>query len=65
MKMIPVKIYGNDGWILTSAEGELMGFVWKPHSSSSYRYETFGLYSEVGFGDTLKECIRSVETAKR
>jgi hypothetical protein len=67
MKKIGAKIYGNKGWIIVSDDGEVLGFVWKPSpdSSSSFRYETFGVYSEVGFGDTLKDCIRSVESAKR
>lgn len=67
MKKIPAKIYGNRGWIVTSDDGELLGFIWKSGSDSvfSFRYETFGLYSEVGFGDTLKDCIRSVESAQR
>ena len=67
MKKIGAKIYGNKGWIIVSDDGEVLGFVWKPspNSSFSFRYETFGVYSEVGFGDTLKDCIRSVESAKR
>ena len=67
MKKIRAKIYGNRGWIIISDNGEVIGFVWKPDSNSrfSFRYETFGVYSESGFGNTLKDCVRSVESAIR
>jgi len=65
MKKIEAKIYGSTGWIITSADNEVMGFVWQPiNSIFSFRYETFGTYSESGFGMTLEECLRYIQDAK-
>jgi|APGre2960657423_1045063.scaffolds.fasta_scaffold445742_2 hypothetical protein len=66
MKKVSAKIYGSKGWIVISDGGDLLGFVWKPGASSSYafRYETFGVYSESGFGNSLKDCLSYIESAK-
>ena len=65
MKKIEAKIYGNSGWIITSNDDELLGFVWKPQGSSfSFRYETFGTYSESGFGNTLEECMSYISSSR-
>ncbi len=65
MNKIEAKIYGNKGWIITSDDNEVLGFVWQPvNSHFSFRYETFGTYSESGFGLTLDECLRYIQTAK-
>lgn len=67
MKKVSAKIYGSKGWIILSDGGDLLGFVWKPGTSSSYsfRYETFGVYSEFGFGKSLKDCLNYIEVAER
>jgi hypothetical protein len=68
MKKVSAKIYGSKGWIvLSGAGGDLLGFVWKPGTGGSYafRYETFGVYSESGFGNSLKDCLNYIEGAER
>jgi hypothetical protein len=65
MKKIEAKIYGNSGWIITSEEDEVWGFIWKsPTNSYPFRYETFGPYSESGFGESLELCMRYIKDLK-
>lgn len=62
MKKIEAKIYGNPGWIIISEDNEVLGFVWRPISSVfRFRYETFGTYSESGFGETIEDCLRYIK----
>jgi hypothetical protein len=67
MKKVSAKIYGSKGWIIISDGGDLLGFVWKPGAGGSYafRYETFGVYSEFGFGNSLKDCLSYIGSAER
>lgn len=67
MKKVSAKIYGGKGWIVISDRGDLLGFVWKPGTGGSYafRYETFGVYPESGFGNSLKDCLNYIESAER
>jgi hypothetical protein len=67
MKKVSAKIYGSKGWIIISDGGDLLGFVWKPGTGGSYafRYETFGVYSESGFGNSLKDCLSYIGSAER
>jgi hypothetical protein len=65
MKKIEAKIYGNLGWIITSEEGDLLGFVWRtPNNSYPFRYETFGHYSESGFGESIELCMKYIGDLK-
>jgi hypothetical protein len=67
MKKVSAKIYGSKGWIIISDGGDLLDFVWKPGTASScaFRYETFGVYSESGFGNSLKDCLSYIGSAER
>jgi hypothetical protein len=61
MKKIEAKIYGNVGWIITSEEDDVLGFIWRtPKNSYPFRYETFGVYSESGFGESVELCMKYI-----
>ena len=65
MKKIEAKIYGNIGWIITSKDDEVWGFIWStPTNSYPFRYETFGPYSESGFGESLELCMKYIKDLK-
>lgn len=66
MKKIEAKIYGNAGWIVTSEEDDVLGFIWRsPTSSYPFRYETFGIYSESGFGESLELCLKYINDFRK
>ena len=61
MKKIEAKVYGNTGWIITSDDGDIWGFVWnQSFGHYPFRYETFGHYSHSGFGNSLEECMKYI-----
>lgn len=66
MKKIEAKVYGNPGWVIFSESNEVWGFVWKPSSGSfRFRYETFGTYSESGFGESVEDCLKYIKDIKQ